>query len=236
LSSNSSIGGGQRPFVQFGQFVPQQFQAMFAIVAASQFADACAELTPLLGQVSHLRDARFVFGVGVEQVQLMAAFQQRLVFVLAVDFHQQRGQFAHLADGGRAAVDPGARAAFGANHAAQLAGTVFVQFLAREPVARFGQVGQIELCRQLRAIAAGAHDAAVGACAGQQHQSVHQQGLAGAGFPADDGQPGTERKIGFFDDGEMADVKGGEHGVVLAVVVRIVSGNVGQGTGSVRRS
>jgi hypothetical protein len=59
--------------------------------------------------------------IGVEQLKLVRALQQRLVLVLAVDLDQQLAQLAQLRQRRRPAVDPGTRAAVGADDAPQLA-------------------------------------------------------------------------------------------------------------------
>ena len=182
--------GCQRPLRQIVHLVTQQFDALRTILATAELAHALASFAPLRGGVVHVAQQVVVVGEGVEQVHLVAARKQRLVFVLAVDFHQQCGQFAELPRVGRAAVDPRARTALAADHAPQLAGAILVEFLALKPFARLRQIGQIELRRQLRTLAAGAHHGAVRARAGQQHQRIHQQRFARAGFAADDRQAG----------------------------------------------
>ena len=206
------FGGRQRPFFQFADFVPQQFDALVTVVATAEFAHARAQFAPLHGTVAYLRQQLVVTGVGIQQGQLVRPRQQRLMLVLAVDLDQQRGQFAKLAGVRGAAIDPCLGAALGTNHPAQLTAAVLVQFLALQPVAGLGQVGQIELGSQFRAIAAGTHHATVGAGAGQQHQRIDQQRLAGAGLAADHGKSRAERDLGFFDNGEMTDVERSKHG------------------------
>jgi len=206
------FGGWQRPLLQFRQFMAQQLQPKFAILAATELVHALVQLAPLLRLAAHLGDQVIVARISVEQGQLMGPREQRLVFMLAVDLDQQGGQLSELARVGGAAVDPGAGAAFGTQHSPQLAVAVFVEFLPAQPCLRVGQSGQIELRGQLGAVAVRADHAAVGACAGQQHQRVDQQRLAGAGLAADHGQAGAERHLGGLDDGKMADIERSEHG------------------------
>ena len=134
------------------------------------------------------------------------------MFVLAMDFHQQRRQLAKLARVGRAPVDPCLGAALGADDPAQLALAIFVQLLARQPLARFRQFGEVKLCCEVGPIAAGTHHAAVGTCAGQQHERVDQQRLARARFAADHSQARAESDLGSLDDRKMTNVKRSEHG------------------------
>ena len=108
---------------------------------------------------------RRVRPIGVEQRQLAGARQQRLVLVLAVDLDQQAGQFGQLRQGRRPAVDPGARAAVGADHAAQLAGRRRRRRVrcSRSQARRGGRVVEGELGDQFGAFGAVADHAAVGA-------------------------------------------------------------------------
>ncbi|KAG1478469.1 hypothetical protein G6F53_014272 [Rhizopus delemar] len=53
-----------------------------------------------------------------------------------MDLHQQRGQVGQLCEGDRTAIDPGPRAAVGADHAAQLALIFIVQLVVGQPLAR----------------------------------------------------------------------------------------------------
>ncbi|KAG1583915.1 hypothetical protein G6F46_015045 [Rhizopus delemar] len=102
--------------------------------------------------------------------------------MLARDLHQQRGQVGQLCEGDRTAIDPGPRAAVGADHAAQLALIFIVQLVVGQPLARGLQLVQRELGGKLGAGRAMADHAAVGAQAGQEAQRVDHQRLAGAGL------------------------------------------------------
>ena len=95
-----------------------------------------------------------------------------------------------------------------------------------QPGAGRGQGGQVELGRQLGAVAAGAHQRAVGARAGQQHQRIDQQRLAGTGLAGDHGHAGTETDLGFLDHGEIAHVQRTEHAGTRRMTSRIVTGRV----------
>ncbi len=123
----------------------------------------------------------------------------------------------------------GTRTALGTDHSAQLASAILVQFFLLEPIARLGQILQIELRHQLGAVATGPDDVAIGAGASQQHQRIDQQGLARARLAADHGQPGAKGDIGFFDDGKVADVEGGQHEEGRQWVREIVRGGDGGG-------
>jgi hypothetical protein len=101
-------------------------------------------------------------GMGVEQGALGIGPQQRLVSMLAVDIDQPFADFAQLLNGGRRAVDVGARAAAGIDDAAQQQLVVSVEIVISQPVAYLGQAGDVESRRHLGLVAAGAHDAGIG--------------------------------------------------------------------------
>ncbi|MNI65214.1 hypothetical protein D3C73_1207070 [compost metagenome] len=134
------------------------------------------------GSAAHLAAFAFVAGIGVQQGQLRRTRQQGLLLMLAMDLHQQAGEVGQLRQGDRATVDPRARAAVGADHAAQLALVVIVQLVAGQPLAGGLQLVQCELGRQFGPGRAVADHAAVGAQAGQEAQRVDHQRLARAGL------------------------------------------------------
>jgi hypothetical protein len=156
-----------------------------------------------------------VAAVGVEQGELARLRQQRLVFMLAVDLDQPRCEFAQLRQGRRAAVDPGARAAVGAQRASQLAAGAVVEFLLAQPGERFGRLVEVEFGVQFGARGAVADHAAVGAKARQEPERIDQQRLAGAGFAGNDGHAGAEFEFGGGDNGEILDRQAVEHGARL---------------------
>lgn len=146
----------------------------YVALAGELFAFA-QQRGPAAGRLADGGALAVVAGEGIEQVQLAVACQQGLVLVLAVDFHQPAGQFGQLRQRHAAAVDPGARAAIGADHPAQLALAVVVQFVVGQPGLRGRSGGGGELGGQFGAFGAVAHHGTVGAQAGQEAQGVHQQ-------------------------------------------------------------
>ncbi len=182
------------------------------IAGAGQFGQLAFDLGPSAGVFAHFGQQHVVAAEGVEQDQLLAAVEQGLVFVLAMDLDQQGAQFGQLAKGGRAAIDPGARAAVGTDHPAQLAVEIVVHFVLAQPGQRGRRVGQVELGREFGPFGAVAHDAGVGAGAGQPHQGVHQQRLSGAGFARDHGHARPEGQFGGGDDGKILEAEQADHG------------------------
>ena len=146
--------------------------------------------------------------VRIEHRELAGSFQQRLVLVLAVDFDQQFGQRLQLCQCRRAAIDPGARVAFAADHTAQLAIGAVIELLGFEPSLRGGRIAEGKFRAQFRTLAAMAHDAGVRALPRQQQQGIEQDRLARAGLAGDDGEACAERDLCFADDGEVLDVEG----------------------------
>ena len=147
----------------------------------------------------------------IEQGELLATLQQGLVLVLAMDLEQARGERAQLADSDRAAIDPRARTAFAADHPAQLAGTVLVEFLGNEPFAQVRVQRQVERGSEFGAFATVAHHRRLGAAAGEQQQGIDQQRLAGAGLAGDHGHARAECDLGLADDREILDVETFQH-------------------------
>ena len=206
-------GGGLQVFaLEFVHLVLQPGHALAHVAGPGDVGQVAVNGGPALGQLAHAGQQRLVAAEGVQQGQLLAAVEQGLVFVLAVDLHQPAAQFGQLAQGGGAAVDPGARAAVGADDAAQLAAVLVVEFVLAQPGQGQGRVVQAELGGQFGPLGAVAHDAGVGAGAGQPHQGVHQQRLACAGFAGNHRHAGAEREFGGADDGKILEGEVGNHG------------------------
>ena len=201
--------------VEFVELVAQPVAAFAGIAACEQGGVFARQFAPARSVPAHLGDRPLVAGVGIEQVALRRPRQQRLLFVLAVDFEQQCGQFRDLRQRRRAAVDPGARTAVGAQRAPQLAFVAVVEFLRAQPVERGRGIVERELRGQLRAFGAVADHAAVGALAAEEAERIHQQGLAGAGFAGNHGQARTELQFDRGGDGEVAQGEAGEHGGIV---------------------
>ena len=215
----AAVGGGQffqRFRVQgFGgqllDLVLQPGQAFADVAGTGQVGQLAVDAGPAAGGFTHGFEQRAVLAEGVEQGQLLAAVEQGLVFVLAVDLDQKPAQGGKLAERGRAAVDPGPRAAVGAHDPAQLAGIAVVEFVFAQPGQRGRGVGEPEFRRQFSAFGAVAHHAGVGAGAGEPHQRVHQQRLAGAGFARDHGHARPEGQFRAADDGKILEGEVAEH-------------------------
>jgi hypothetical protein len=197
--------------------VLQVGQALAGIAAARELRQRAFRRAPALRSPSHFRQHDGVAPVGIEQFQLVAALEQRLVLVLAMDFHQQRTEFRQLRQGRRPAVDPGARAAVGADHASQLAAAAairagLVELVVGEPGARFRAIVQCEFRRKLGALGAVADHRGIGARAGQAQQGVHQQRFAGAVSPETTVRRGSSASSAALTTAKSRKVEVGEHG------------------------
>lgn len=198
---------------QFGQLMLQKADPVGDIALRRQRIALVQQRLPALAGLAHLVALGAVTGIGVEQGELAVAGHQRLMFVLAVDFDQPGGQFRQLRRGDRAAIDPGARAAVGADDAAQLALRLVIEFVVGQPAQARVLGGQLEFGRQFGAVGAVADHAAVGAQAGQKAQRIHHQRLAGAGFARHHGHARPEFQLGGTDNGEILDREMSKHEV-----------------------
>jgi hypothetical protein len=131
--------------------------------------------------------------------------------VLAVDVDQALAQLAQLADGGRAAVDPGAALALGVDTAAQQQRSFAVIVEAG-----LGQPGgqrpwAVELGGDLGARRALAHHAGVGAVAERELQRVDQDGLAGARLAGQRGEAGLQLQLECRHDDDVAQRQAAQH-------------------------
>ena len=201
--------------VELVDLVLQPLDALGDVAYRAQAVAFAQQRAPVAGGGADPGQRRVVAAEGVEQHQLAAAGEQRLVLVLAVDLHQQPGEFAQLRDRRGAAVDPGPRAAVGAQGAPQLAGDAVVEILFAQPGQGLRTALQVELRVQLGARGAVTDHAAVRALPGQEAERVDQQRLAGAGLAGHHGQADAELELGGGDDGEILDREASEHGARL---------------------
>ena len=122
--------------------------------------------------------------------------QQALMFVLPVHFEQASGQIAQGARGGQRAVDERAAAA--------LRGDLAADDHVLLPGVEDGLDG--------RELLAGSHEIARRAGAEQQADRLDEDGLAGAGFTGQDGEPRLEVDLEPFDDGQVLNAQKAQHG------------------------
>ena len=184
---------GKGMFLQFLMLETQVVEAVrIAFFGAGQFGDAAVEIGDAARGAGHALDAVRMLGEGVEQGELVLARQQGLMLVLTMDLDQEAGGFAQHRQRHRTVVEPGARAAVAAHDAAQAQLFLVIQFLLAQPGAGLGQGAQVEFGRHLGAFGAMADHPGIAATAGQQHQGIDQQRLAGTGLAGKDSQ--SDRK------------------------------------------
>ena len=154
-------------------------------------------------------------GVFVEQAAMGVVFQQRLVFVLAVNVDQQLAQGLDVALGAGRAVDVAPRAPFGGDDPAQDAGAVRILVMTQvalgQPLARLRNPAEVEAGQQVGLVRTRTHHAVVGAIAEGQPQGVQHDRLAGTGFAGDHRHAGFEFEVEVFDDGVIVDRQVDQH-------------------------
>ncbi len=125
------------------------------------------------------RRERFETAEVVEDRQMRRRVQQGLVFVLAVQLDQPRGQILQRTGGRQVPVDERTAPALGGDLASdqQLLAPAFEDGL------------------DCRAVLPGSDQVAGGATAQEQPDRLHEDRLAGSGFPGEDVQPGVELEL-----------------------------------------
>ena len=170
-------------------------------------------LPPCLPAVGHLARERRESAERVDEVALRGGFAERLVRVLAVDRDEPRAELGELRERGGTAVDPRAAPALRVEHAPQQQlVAVAAELVLGEPRAHGRRVGDVELRRELRAVAARAQLAQFEAVAQQQAERVEQDRLAGARLAGQHGEPAGELDVESRDDDEIADRERTQHG------------------------
>ena len=107
---------------QLPQVIAQDVQPGVALAAGlPQRAQVLSQLAPIAVTFRQFRHEGLIAGVVVQQLPLGLAPQQRLVFMLAVDVHQQLAQLPQCLGRLRHAVDVVARTAAAGDHPSQMA-------------------------------------------------------------------------------------------------------------------
>ena len=192
------------------QFLDQPLQPL--ALARSRFAvlqrarQRLFALLPFPMQPADRRHLGGQPGVLVEQRALGGFAHQRLVRVLAVDVDQQPAQLLQLGHAGRRAIDVGAGAAAGVDHAPGDHHTLFrLEILLAQPVGQRVVAGTGEFGRQFGALAAISHHRRLGPAAHQQAERIHQNGFSGAGLAGQRAEAGRKIELQPVDQNEIAD-------------------------------
>ena len=148
---------------------------------------------------------------GIEQPGMGGGIGQADLVVLALHLDQRRRQAAQQPDRDRLAVDEGAAAAIGLDHAAEHQRILRLHALLGEDGQRRMALRRHEAGGDRALRLAGADHAGLGPQAAGQAQAVEQDGLAGAGLAGQHGQAGAEGQVQPFDQHDVADRERGEH-------------------------
>jgi hypothetical protein len=139
-------------------------------------------------------------------------FQQRLVFVLAVDVDEHFTERFQLGERRALAVDVGTRATVARQHAAQDAQVVLLgEVVFAQPAQRFGVVAERESGVDVGTFGARADRLRIGAVAKRQAERVEHDRLARAGFAGDRGHACVQVDVELFDEGEILDGQLDQH-------------------------
>ncbi len=154
----------------------------------------------------------FETAVGVDQRAVFCGVEQRAFVVLAVDFHQVRGERAQRLGADALVVDVRAGAAVGHLNAPEdqfaLESDVLFSERRGDPVIR----RQFEHGADLALRLAVPHQRPVPARAERQRKRVEQDRFARAGLAGEDRQAAGKLQIQLIDQHDVADRKPGEHG------------------------
>ena len=224
LEQTGPVGQAHANAVQFLQLAGlrvQRFEladpAVQQVQAGGAFRGALIQGVAFTLRRAQLRVARreVLHGFGkpaefVENAQLRARAQQRLVRLLPADIDHAGAQLAQTAGRNRHAVQRAARAPVGADDAAHDA--LLGQAVIRGP-GRQGRCGRyLETGGNVRLRFAGANLVRVGALAGGQRQRLHQDGLARAGLPGQRGESGLHVEFGGIHYRQVPNGQVGQHG------------------------
>ncbi len=208
---------GQIQFFQLPDLVAQQFQPVVALAGGlAQPVQFRLLVAPVPEGFRQFAEQAAMAGEVVQQLALGLTAQQGLVLVLAVQIHQHLAQLSQAGGRCRLAVDEGLRGAIGGDHPADDALAGAVQFVFLQPGLGLGRIVGAEGDADFGLIGPVADHAGVGPIAQRQPQGIEQDRFAGAGLAGEHGQSTLQGQFQALDDGEVPDVKVGQHGISSA--------------------
>ena len=228
------FGGAQhRPFLGQGRLLA------LARVQPVEFAEAQGQLLDVGGgPLGQFAQAGFLFArrapgapgadtgrrlglQGAERVQqraVVARVQQAHRLMLAMHFQQHGAQVAQGSHAGGLVVDEGARAAVGAELAAQH--QILVHGPAQPLVVEIGPDGMVARRGEdgggLSLAGAAPDQSRIGPRAGGQAQSVQNDRFAGPGLAGQGGQPSADREVEGLDQYDVANGEPDQHDPIIA--------------------
>src|SRR5262249_33860235 len=149
---------------------------------------------------------------GVEQLQLVGGFEQRLVLALAVDVHEDVADLLEGGDGDGLIVDVAVTAAGPVQAPGQDDLAVF-QGRADDLLDLLAQVGvdQVEAAGDAQLVGPGAQQLGRTALAQQQAQRSKEKRLAGAGLAGPGAEAGLQLDADVLDEGQVLHSQFAEH-------------------------
>ena len=192
---------------EFGQMREQQVTIRRRLGdGGAAFVQRVCRAAPRLPRRFHARNVSA--GIAIEQLTVAARVDQAAVIMLAVQFHQERRQFAQQGSADRLVVDEGLGPAIRFQPALdqQRFAGLHVHFRFGQHGANAGgQLAEFKTGGDAGLFLAPAHQSAVGAVAQHQPQRIEQDRLARPGFAGQHAQPGAEIEVQRLDQHDVAD-------------------------------
>ena len=213
LDKGLRFAGGEAEGLELADLVAQELEPCAAVARhRGKRIPLRAVLPPRRGERLDFARERARNAMGIDDLALRVAADERLEFLLAVDVDQELAELAHALRGQRLAIHVLARAAVPADDTPQheLAVRRFDR-LFLEPAAEQSAGCGLECRRDFGALRAVAKHVGARAAAERQHHRVHDDGLAGAGLSRERREAALELELGRVDDREVADLQVREH-------------------------
>jgi hypothetical protein len=147
----------------------------------------------------------------VDERALRIRCGERLMRVLAVQRNEPLAERCELRERRGAAVDPGAAAAAGVQHAPQQQRVLATEVVLGQPGAHARRIVDVELGGELRALGTRPQLAQLEAVAEQEAERVEQDRLAGARLAGEHREAALELEVERLDDDEVADRQQAQH-------------------------
>ena len=163
---------------------------------------------------SHLGPHIRIHTIGIEQPHMARRIRQPHLVVLPLHLDEQRPHPFERARPHRMIVHPGPRPPVASHRAAQhqilVARRRQSEFIQQRMHGMGGR--RREPGGDIRLLGAGPNKPRVGACPQRQAQAVEQDGFARARLAGQHGEAGAEGQVEAFDENNVANREGGQHG------------------------
>lgn len=199
---------------EFLDLETDEVRTLFALaILLREGLDLCTRLEDRAICPAEFFTERHESSVCIEKIPLRAPVQQRLLFMLAIDFQEVGRNLRELATRDKAAVDAGAAAAGGQDLAAKNQLSRLLRFQSEFPERRFDGcvVAYVEHCLDAGTIRPRSNQGGGGPAPGEEHHRIEHNGFACTRLAGEGGHAGIQIQAHVVNQHEISNVEVSKH-------------------------